>query len=133
MRWIEKQIAINEALANETQAGYHQARIKDYNSKARQPKFKKGDIVKVWDGPYPATGSNKMRSNWLGPYEILEVLNKGNNYRVKSVDVPSKPEVVVNVTRISRDKTHCRSSAQSEESDDSESPPSDDDGESDLE
>ena len=112
--WIAGQLATAKDIADKELAIYDQKRKAAYDKDRNEIKFKVGDKIKVWNGPYPATGWGQLKVNWRGPYIVLETFNEGINLRVQSL---MKPDVidVVNIKRISMFKA-----AQSEVMDEKE-------------
>ena len=78
---------------------YHRSRKKAMDKDRKRPKYKIGDLVMYWIGPYPWFGSEKVQIHWQGPYRILQVWNKRCNYTLQSIRFP-KVFVNANIKRI---------------------------------
>ena len=76
--------------ANERQTVYDRIRLNNYQKKNKREikQYQVGDKV-LWNVSVRFSGNKKkLGPRWVGPYEIIEIFNNGQSYKIKKIPLP---------------------------------------------
>ena len=98
--FVNNCIRMNSNRAAMELSKYDDARRRAANRKLKEVKYKKDDLILIWNGGYPTSGKKKLApTQWEGPFRILNLWNHGNNMNVQSVEFPEVLDTA-NVKRV---------------------------------
>ena len=87
--YLVKRQAVLHRDANAKQRAYDEMRVKSYNNKKRsKTDYQKFQRV-LWNINAKYSGNaKKLGPKWIGPYEIIDIFNEGQSYKIRVIPLP---------------------------------------------
>ena len=96
MKWQSQRVAIIRNKAINSQRAYDLNRKRRYDRTSTSDKYEVGSTVMYNISSSRKGNKRKLQPNWVGPFEIIEVWNEGQSYKIRDKFLP---DFVVKVHR----------------------------------
>ena len=99
LKYFIDSVTMARAIAHENLVRHHEESKKYYDRTAKDPKYKVGDYVWLFDPTTPVGYSAKLKPRYIGPYVICEA-NNNHTYRLRNYNTGIVTDTLINAQRI---------------------------------